>query len=168
MIPFPHAGRIKRDRKDYTILQIDAHIDWRIPIWMKIWGYLQPCGGHQKHIHTIIQVGARGIGSAHPDDMAAACAWGVKFFPAEQIMTDGIAPVLHAIPAEQDIVICFDIDALDPSLAPNTIGRTRRLDVSSCPWIDKRGGDKTRIAAMILLKSCPRRYRWHWCINRIG
>ena len=157
-IPIPMLDALGATGKDYTILQIDAHIDWRDSHMDEDMGLSSTMrrASEMPHIHTIIQVGARGIGSAHPDDMAAACAWGVKFFPAEQIMTDGIAPVLHAIPAEQDIVICFDIDALDPSLAPNTIGRAPGgLMYHHALGLIKGAADKTRIAAMDFAEILP-------------
>jgi agmatinase len=71
-------------------------------------------------------------------------------------MTDGIAPVLHAIPTDQDVVICFDIDALDPSLAPNTIGRAPGgLMYHHALGLIKGAAQKTRIAAMDFAEILP-------------
>ena len=75
------------------------------------------------HIEAIIQVGARNIGSARPQDLADAKAWGAKFFTARDVARDGLQPVLDAIPAGSNVIICFDCDALDPSIVPAVIGR---------------------------------------------
>jgi agmatinase len=157
-IPIPMLDALAAIGKTYTILQIDAHIDWRDKHMDENMGLSSTMrrASEMPHINTIIQVGARGIGSAHPDDMAAACAWGAQFFPAEQIMTDGIAPVLNTIPTDQDVVICFDIDALDPSLAPNTIGRAPGgLMYHHALGLIKGAAQKTRIAAMDFAEILP-------------
>jgi agmatinase len=157
-IPIPMLDALGMTGKEYTILQIDAHIDWRDSHMDEDMGLSSTMrrASEMPHINTIIQVGARGIGSAHPDDMAAACSWGVQFFTAEQIMTDGIAPVLDSIPETQDIVICFDIDALDPSLTPNTIGRAPGgLMYHHALGLIKGAAQKTRIAAMDFAEILP-------------
>lgn len=157
-IPIPMLAALAETTKRYTILQIDAHIDWRDTHMGEDMGLSSTMrrASEMPHIDTIIQVGARGIGSAHPDDMAAACAWGAQFFPAEQIMSDGIAPVLNAIPPDQELVICFDIDALDPSLAPNTIGRAPGgLMYHHALGLIKGAAAKTRIASMDFAEILP-------------
>ena len=75
------------------------------------------------HIERIIQVGARNIGSARPQDYADALAWGVKFFTARDIASNGMAPVTAAIPNGSNVIICFDCDGLDPAIMPGVIGR---------------------------------------------
>ena len=123
-IPMLEALSITGDR--YTILQIDAHIDWRMEHMGEKLGLSSTMrrASEMEHISQIVQVGARGIGSAHSDDHRDAIQWGAEFFTGYDIHRDGIGPVLKAIQPSSNIVICFDIDALDPSIAPNTIGRT--------------------------------------------
>jgi len=123
-IPIPmlqaFAGRGK-----YTIVQIDAHIDWRDDVGGERWGLSSTMrrASEMDHIERIIQVGARNIGSARPDDYADALAWGVKFFTARDISANGIAPVTAAIPDGSNVIICFDCDGLDPAIMPGVIGR---------------------------------------------
>ena len=75
------------------------------------------------HIEKIIQVGARGIGSGHTSDFEDALAWGVKFFTGSDVDWKGLQTALEQIEAVDNVIFCIDIDAMDPSINPNTIGR---------------------------------------------
>ena len=125
-VPIPMLQALAETGHRYTILQIDAHIDWRDTHMDERLGLSSTMrrASEMTHIERIVQVGARGIGSGHSSNLAAARDWGVEFFFAREIARHGIAPVLQALPEGARIVVCFDIDALDPSCAPNTIGRT--------------------------------------------
>lgn len=109
-----------------TILQIDAHIDWRQEVEGEPLGLSSTMrrASEMAHVERIVQVGQRGIGSARPGDVADAEAWGVTFVPAREVAREGLARALAAIPEGAEIVICLDCDALDPSLVPAVIGRT--------------------------------------------
>jgi len=124
-VPIPMIEAMAEVGDDFTILQIDAHIDWRKEHMGERFGLSSTMrrASEMPHIKTIIQVGARGIGSAHSDDYDDAVNWGVKFFTAHQMHQEGITPVLDHIRPNTHLIICFDIDALDPAIAPNTIGR---------------------------------------------
>lgn len=126
-IPIPMLealGDVRGDRP-VTILQIDAHIDWRDSHMDERMGLSSTMrrASEMAHVAGIVQVGARGIGTASTGDFEDACAWGVRFFTAETVALEGIGPALAAIPEGSDIVICIDADALDPSLIPGVIGR---------------------------------------------
>lgn len=109
-----------------TILQIDAHIDWRDEVGGERWGLSSTMrrASEMGHVERIIQVGQRGIGSARPGDHQAAQDWGVQFVPAREVAETGIARALSLIPAGARVVICLDVDALDPAVMPAVIGRT--------------------------------------------
>lgn len=109
-----------------TILQIDAHIDWREEVGGERWGLSSTMrrASEMGHVARIIQVGQRGIGSARPGDHQAALDWGVHFVPAREVAADGIARALSLIPSGARVVICLDVDALDPAVMPAVIGRT--------------------------------------------
>ena len=123
-IPFLHA--MGAGKKDLTILQIDAHIDWRDEVQGERMGLSSTMrrASEMPHVGTMVQVGARGIGSAATADYEAAVAWGVRFVFAEQVHREGVGAALAAIPPGTDIVICFDADGLDPSIMPAAIGRS--------------------------------------------
>ncbi|MEP7113006.1 MAG: arginase family protein [Ilumatobacteraceae bacterium] len=122
-IPIPvlqaYAGR-----GPVTVVQIDAHIDWRDEVKGERWGLSSTMrrSSEMTHVGEMIQVGRRGVGSARPDDLAAAQARGVHFFDARDIHRVGIEQVLHSVPRGGNVFITVDVDGLDPSLVPGVIG----------------------------------------------
>jgi len=124
-VPIPMIEALGRTGDVYHILQIDAHIDWRDEHMGERLGLSSTMrrASEMSHIAGIVQVGARGIGSAHTSDYQDAVDWGAKFFTAREIHKAGVEQALPAIPEGANIIVCFDIDAMDPALTPNTIGR---------------------------------------------
>ncbi|MCV6586788.1 MAG: arginase family protein [Marinibacterium sp.] len=125
-VPIPMIEAMGQVGSAYTILQIDAHIDWRDSHMGETHGLSSTMrrASELAHIERIIQVGARGIGSGHSSDLEDARAWGAHFFTGPDIHRHGLAPALEQIPKGAKIILCIDIDAMDPSIAPNTIGRS--------------------------------------------
>ena len=125
-IPMIEAFGARPGGRKVTILQIDAHIDWRDVVQGERLGLSSTMrrSSEMAHVERIVQVGQRGIGSAKPEDHAAALAAGVTFVPARDVARDGIGAALAAIPAGADVIICLDCDALDPAIMPAVIGRT--------------------------------------------
>ncbi len=157
-VPIPMIDALGDTGGNDTILQIDAHIDWREEHMGERLGLSSTMrrASEMGHISQIIQVGARGIGSGHTDDYNDAIDWGAKFFTGRDIHHSGLAPIIDAIPDGANIIICFDIDALDPSIAPNTIGRApggltyyQALDLIS------GAAKKGRIAAVDVVEIMP-------------
>lgn len=111
-------------RRPMTIVQIDAHIDWRDEVQGERWGLSSPMrrASEMDHIGAMVQVGRRGVGSARPADLAAALERGVRFFSAHDVHRNGVAAVLEQVPAGVEAFITVDIDGLDPSLVPGVIG----------------------------------------------
>jgi len=111
-------------RGSFTILQIDAHIDWRDEVGGERLGLSSTMrrAAEMAHIAGIIQVGQRAVGSARPRDVADALAAGVSFVPARAVHEQGIAPVLDLIPDGADVIVSFDCDGLDPAIMPAVIG----------------------------------------------
>ena len=124
-IPIPMLDAMGDTGERYTILQIDAHIDWRHEHMGETEGLSSNMrrASEMAHIEKIIQVGARGVGSGHSDDYQAALDWGVKFFTGHDVHRHGIGPALEQIVPGSHVILCIDIDGLDPTIAPNTIGR---------------------------------------------
>lgn len=124
-IPIPMLDAMGDTNEKYTILQIDAHIDWRDTHMNESKGLSSTMrrASEMDHIEKIIQVGARGIGSGHSADYDDAVEWGVKFFTGLDVFRHGLHPVLQQIDEGANVILCIDIDAMDPSIAPNTIGR---------------------------------------------
>ncbi len=161
-VPIPMLdalGKADESRK-YTVLQIDAHIDWRDVHMGERYGLSSTMrrASEMPHIERIIQVGARGIGSAATSDYEDAIAWGVKFVPAHDLHNHGVAAVIDLIPEASNIVICIDADALDPSVVPGVIGRSPG-GLSYYQMVDliKGAASKGKIAAMDFVEFMPER-----------
>jgi agmatinase len=107
-----------------TILQLDAHIDWRDNVNGESMGLSSNMrrASEMGWVENIVQVGARGIGSARPSDRQDAIDWGVKFFPMRSVVKNGIQPLIEAIPKECNLYIALDIDVMDPAVVPSVIG----------------------------------------------
>jgi agmatinase len=125
-VPIPMLDALADSDKHYTILQIDAHIDWRDSHMDEKLGLSSNMrrASEMPHIQKIIQVGARGIGSAHPDDVHDAKKWGAEIIPAEEVHGRGITPIIERITPGTNIIICFDVDGLDPSIVPGVLARS--------------------------------------------
>lgn len=144
----------------FTILQIDAHIDWRDIHMGERLGLSSTMrrASEMAHVERIIQVGARGIGSAATSDYADALAWGVKFVTAHDLHRQGVGAVLDLIPEGSHIIICIDADALDPALVPGVIGRAPGgLSYYQAADLIKGAAQRGRIAAMDFVEFMPER-----------
>jgi agmatinase len=111
-------------RGPITLVQIDAHIDWRDDVRGERWGLsstMRRCS-EMPHVGTMVQIGRRGVGSARPEDAAAAQRRGVHFFDARVFHRDGVGPVVDVIPEGSDIFLTIDADGFDPTTMPAVIG----------------------------------------------
>jgi agmatinase len=123
-LPVPMLGAWA-GRGPLTILQIDAHIDWREEVEGERWGLSSTMrrASEMAHVERIVQVGQRGIGSARPGDLEDARAWGVEFVPAAEVAREGVGRALSLIPERAEVVVVLDCDALDPAAMPAVIAR---------------------------------------------
>ncbi len=103
-----------------TILQIDAHIDWREERYGERFGFSSTMrrASEQPHVWRIVQAGARGIGSARAKEVKDASSWGSHIVTAREIHQSGLDSVLQHIPEESGCVISLDLDAIDLSQMP--------------------------------------------------
>lgn len=157
-VPLPMIGAYSG--RQIVILQIDAHIDWREEVQGERLGLSSTMrrASELPHVAGIIQVGQRGIGSARPEDIEAALAWGVNFVPAYELAIGGIERALEAIPEGSDIVISFDVDALDPGILPAAIGRTAGgLSYGEALRLIKGASGRGRIVGFNLVEFMPER-----------
>ncbi|CAM5777292.1 agmatinase [Labrys miyagiensis] len=161
-IPIPMIEALGRSGNGarYTILQIDAHIDWRETHMGERLGLSSTMrrASEMPHIERIIQVGARGIGSAATTDYEDALAWGVKFVPAYDLHTKEVAAALDLIPEGSQVVLCIDADALDPALVPGVIGRAPGgLSYYQAVDLIRGAANRGRIAAADFVEFMPER-----------
>lgn len=103
-----------------TVVQIDAHIDWRDERDGERLGFSNTMrrASEMPHVWRIVQAGARGLGSARDGEVEAARNWGARLVPGKVLHTDGMDSVLQHIEPDSICVICLDLDVLDCSAMP--------------------------------------------------
>ena len=157
-VPIPMLDALADTGKYYTILQIDAHIDWRHSHMDEKLGLSSNMrrASEMAHIKQIIQIGARGIGSAHLDDVQDAQEWGAEIIPADDVHLYGITQIIEHITPGANIIICFDVDGLDPSIVPGVLARSPGgLTYSQAIGLIKGAASKGTIAATNFTEFLP-------------
>ncbi len=103
-----------------TVVQIDAHIDWRDERYGEPFGYSSTMrrASELPHVERIIQIGIRGLGSARREEVEIAQAWGAEIITARALHRDGLAAVVDQLPTDGNCVITLDCDGLDPTFMP--------------------------------------------------
>jgi agmatinase len=106
--------------EDVTVLQIDAHMDWRDENFGERWGLSSGMrrASEMSFVKDIVQVGTRGPSSGGDVEVRDARAWGAKIFTGEDLFDNGIQPVIDAIRPGTNVHVNFDLDGLDPSVMP--------------------------------------------------
>lgn len=159
-LPIPMLEAFGARGKTYTILQIDAHIDWRDEVGGERLGLSSTMrrASEMGHVERIVQLGARGIGSARVVDLQDALDWGVEFVPAGEVARNGVWRAVDLIPDGAEVIICLDVDALDPSVMPAVIGRTAG-GLSYWQVLELVGAvaEKARIAGFDMVEFMPER-----------
>ena len=131
---------------DVTVIQIDAHMDWKNERFGERDGYSSPMrrASEMAHISGIHQVGIRSYGSATAQDLKDAKDWGAKIYLAKDIHEKGIELFLNELPEAGKFFITLDVDGLDPSIVPGTValspGGLDWMQVVACfEGISKKG-----------------------------
>jgi agmatinase len=101
-VPIPFFAGFERFGP-VTILQIDAHLDWRDERdgLKHTFSSTMRRAREMPWVERIIQVGQRSIGGSRERDLADAQAWGVTLFSAATVRRHGVQPVIDLIPAGQ-------------------------------------------------------------------
>jgi agmatinase len=143
-----------------TILQIDAHIDWREERRGEDFGFSSTMrrASEMPHVERIIHAGIRALGSARETEVKDALAWGAHIVTSRQIMAEGVAPVLDLIPKGANVLITFDCDALDGAIMPAVISPTPG-GLTYWHILDLIAGvrQRARIAGLDLIEFVPER-----------
>jgi agmatinase len=122
-IPIPvleaYAGR-----GPLTIVQIDAHIDWREEVNGERMGLSSTMrrASEMAHVGEMFQIGRRGAGSARPADAQAALDRGVHFVSAHDVHRHGVEAIAAQLPTGGSTFVTIDVDGLDPAVMPGVIG----------------------------------------------
>jgi agmatinase len=118
-VPIPTL-RAFASRGPLTVVQVDAHLDFRDSVAGVRDGYSSPMrrASEMEHVAQIIQVGLRGVGSARAADVADARAAGNVLVTARELRERGVPWLLDQVPVEPPVFISFDCDGLDPAVCP--------------------------------------------------
>lgn len=111
-----------RPEPGINVLQIDAHIDFVDEVAGEREGYSSTMRRIREMpwVHDIVQVGARGTGSARPGDVEAARAAGNRIVTAQELRNTGVAALISQLDRTRPWFVTFDVDGLDPTIAPGT------------------------------------------------
>ncbi len=159
-VPLPMIEAFGARGREVTILQVDAHIDWRDEVAGERLGLSSTMrrASEMAHVGRMVQVGQRGIGSARPGDLADARARGVVMVPGREVADRGFARAVEAIPEGAEVILCFDCDALDPAIMPAVIGRTAGgLSYAQALGLVEAVAARARIVAVDLVEFMPGR-----------
>lgn len=109
-----------------TIVQVDAHIDWREERYGERHGFSSTMlrASEMAHVERIVQIGMRGVGSARRGEVETAVNWGARIVPASRLHAEGVAAALAEIPEGAACAITIDCDALDPGIMPAVLAPT--------------------------------------------
>ena len=108
-----------------SILQIDAHIDWRDEVGGETRGLSSNMrrASEMAHVGGIVQLAARGIGSARKEEVEAALDHGVAFHTMRRLREPGgIERAVADLPEGVPVYVALDVDSLDPTVMPAVIG----------------------------------------------
>ena len=122
-IPIP-VLRAYRDRGPITLIQIDAHVDWREEVNGVTGGLSSPMrrASEMPHVDQIFQIGIRSQGSARSEDVEAAQDYGAHLITAYELHDVGMKAILDRIPDGGNYYLTVDADGLDPAVMPAVAG----------------------------------------------
>lgn len=157
-IPIPVLRALEEIGQTVTLIQVDAHIDWRDDINAERNGYSSPIrrASEMDWIGDIAQIGIRGIGSAREDEVNAARSYGADIITAYELHETGMAAVLDRIPDGGPYYLTVDADGLDPAIMPGVISQTP----GGLDWFQARAlihglVKKGRVVGMDLVEIAP-------------
>ncbi|MEM7424440.1 MAG: agmatinase, partial [Pseudomonadota bacterium] len=159
-VPIPVFRALEEIGESITLVQIDAHIDWRDEINGERNGYSSPIrrASELAWIGAIVQIGIRGIGSARTAEVDLAKDYGADIVTAFEVHEIGVQAVLDRIPDGRPYYLTVDADGLDPSIMPGVMAQTP----GGLSWVQARAlihglVSKGRVVGMDLVEIAPGR-----------
>jgi len=157
-IPIPVLNALEEVGEKITLVQIDAHIDWREDVNGETKGYSSPIrrASEMAWIGDIVQIGIRGVGSARIGEVEAAKSYGADIITAYEMHDMGMEAVLDRIPDGGPYYLTVDADGLDPTIMPGVISQTP----GGLNWLQARAlvhglVRKGRVVGMDLVEIAP-------------
>ena len=122
-IPIP-VFRALENHGPITLIQVDAHIDWRDTFHGVTQGLSSVIrrASEMNHINEIYQIGLRSAGSARPEEVEAALNYGANLISDIELQDVGMQEILDRIPDKQNYYLTIDADGVDPTIMPAVAG----------------------------------------------
>ena len=122
-IPIP-VFRALENHGPITLIQIDAHIDWRDTFHGVTQGLSSVIrrASEMDHINEIYQIGLRSAGSARVEEVEAALNYGANLISDMELQDVGMQEILDRIPDKQNYYLTIDADGVDPTIMPAVAG----------------------------------------------
>jgi agmatinase len=154
-VPIPIL-RAFADRGALTVLQVDAHIDFRDEVQGVREGYSSAMrrAAEMDHVSRIVQVGLRGVGSARRTDVDEARAAGNLLVTAREVHERGVGWVLDQLMPNASIFVSLDFDGLDPSVFP-AVSAQAPGGLSLAQAAELVGGIGPRLAGAVVTEYVP-------------
>ena len=130
--PIPIFKALAELGEPVTLIQIDAHLDWRQEINGEAEGLSSPIrrASEMPHIGEIFQIGLRASGSARTEEYKAALAYGAHLIPAREVHDEGMTASSRVSGAN-----CYDHRCRrhGPIMIPAVLGPAfSRLSIRRC------------------------------------
>lgn len=158
-IPIPVMRALSEFDETFTLVHIDAHLDWRDEVNGETEGYSSPIrrASEMPWIDKIVQIGLRGIGSARAQEVEDARAYGADLISAYEMHDIGMDAVLDRIPDGGPYYLTIDADGIDPTIMPAVMSQTP----GGLDWIQLHKlihglARKGRIVGMDLVEIAPK------------
>ena len=122
-VPIP-VFRAFEDYGPITLVQVDAHIDWRDVFHGVRYGLssVMRRASEMDHIREIFQIGLRSAGSARPEETQAALDHGANLITDIELQEVGMKAILDRIPDGNNYYLSIDADGVDPTIMPAVAG----------------------------------------------
>lgn len=154
-VPIPIL-RAFDERGPLTVLQVDAHLDYRDEVEGVREGYSSPMrrAAEMGHVERIVHVGLRGVGSARADDVEDSLAAGNLLITARLLRERGVPWLLGQLPADASLFAAFDLDGLDPAVFP-AVSATAPGGVSYVEALDLMVGLRQHVVGAAFTEYVP-------------
>ncbi len=157
-IPIPVMRALEEFMETFTLVHVDAHLDWRDEVNGETEGYSSPIrrASEMPWIDKIVQIGLRGIGSAREQEVNDARAYGADLISAYEMHDIGMDAVLDRIPDGGPYYLTIDADGIDPTIMPAVLAQTP----GGLNWVQTRKlihglVQKGRVVGMDLVEIAP-------------
>lgn len=109
-----------RDHGPVTVVQLDAHLDFRDEVAGEAHGYSSPMrrASEMSWVRRIVHVGQRGVGSARPQDVQDSLDAGNTIVRARELAREGAEAVARRLAPGERFVLVYDVDGTDPADMP--------------------------------------------------